>query len=144
MANQQFTFNEEFHNLVKNQFLALASSEDFTKSDHILNKVNMWVKEKTNSKINKLLTESISPDTLLILANAIYFKGEWKEPFLFFFTEDANFYKNEQESYLVKMMNKHNIEAKYIDDEISNIKVNSLFNIQVLALANYLIIFFFF
>jgi serpin B len=42
--------------------------------------VNSWVDQKTNGKIKKILDE-ISPDLVMFLINAIYFKGTWREQF---------------------------------------------------------------
>jgi serine protease inhibitor len=45
-------------------------------------KINHWVEETTNHLIKNLIPQgSITPDTKMILANAIYFKGKWKAPF---------------------------------------------------------------
>lgn len=42
--------------------------------------INDWVKEQTRSRIAKLF-EQLSPDTQMVLVNAIWFKGAWTEPF---------------------------------------------------------------
>jgi serpin B len=44
--------------------------------------INKWVEEQTKDKIKDLLAPgTISSDTRLVLANAIYFKGDWKHKF---------------------------------------------------------------
>ena len=44
--------------------------------------INQWVEEQTNEKIKDLLPEmSITPDTALVLTNAIYFKASWFSKF---------------------------------------------------------------
>jgi serine protease inhibitor len=43
--------------------------------------INAWADEKTEGKIKELDQFPFPPLTRLILANAIYFKGEWVEPF---------------------------------------------------------------
>jgi serpin B len=44
--------------------------------------INQWVEEQTNDKIKDLLPGgSITPDTRLVLTNAIYFSAAWDEPF---------------------------------------------------------------
>ncbi|HSR87702.1 MAG TPA: serpin family protein [Pontiella sp.] len=45
-------------------------------------KINSWVEEQTNNKIQGLIAEGVlSPLTRLVLANAIYFKGNWARQF---------------------------------------------------------------
>ncbi|NWI72725.1 SPB6 protein, partial [Dryoscopus gambensis] len=44
--------------------------------------INGWVEERTEGKIQNLLAEGILNSlTRLVLVNAIYFKGNWEEPF---------------------------------------------------------------
>jgi len=43
-------------------------------------KVSNWTAEQTRGKIEKLLEET-SPDTVMVLANALCFKGAWSEAF---------------------------------------------------------------
>ncbi|EFN56846.1 hypothetical protein CHLNCDRAFT_57532 [Chlorella variabilis] len=43
--------------------------------------VNSWVAEATNNKITQIVTDDIVADAILILANAIYFKGSWVKSF---------------------------------------------------------------
>lgn len=42
--------------------------------------VNAWVKEKTRGKIEKMY-DQISADIVLLLLNAVYFKGDWTKQF---------------------------------------------------------------
>ncbi|NXB03855.1 SPB6 protein, partial [Cnemophilus loriae] len=44
--------------------------------------INGWVEERTEGKIQNLLAEGlVNSLTRLVLVNAIYFKGNWEEPF---------------------------------------------------------------
>jgi len=44
--------------------------------------INTWVSQKTASRINDLMPEgSITPNTKLVVTNAIHFKSKWAEPF---------------------------------------------------------------
>lgn len=53
-------------------------------------KINAWVKDKTNGKIDKII-DQISPDAILFLINAIYFKGKWSAEFDKAKTKDDTF-----------------------------------------------------
>jgi serpin B len=52
---------------------------DFGGSDSVP-KVNAWVRQKTGGKIPNLV-DSFDPQTALFIANALYFKEQWKVPF---------------------------------------------------------------
>uniref|UniRef100_A0A8D8MFI7 Neither inactivation nor afterpotential protein C n=1 Tax=Cacopsylla melanoneura TaxID=428564 RepID=A0A8D8MFI7_9HEMI len=43
--------------------------------------VNKWVANRTEGRIENLLPGPLSPQIVLILANVIYFKGQWEVPF---------------------------------------------------------------
>ena len=53
--------------------------------------INEWCKEKTHGKIEKII-EQLSPETIMILLNAVYFKGEWINQFDKYFTKKLPFY----------------------------------------------------
>jgi serpin B len=68
--------------------------------------VNAWVEEQTKTKIRDLLKpEHITPDTLLILTNAIYFKALWESPFRKEDTRSEPFHLAAKEEKPVEMMN---------------------------------------
>ena len=43
--------------------------------------MNQWAAENTHGRIETLIQPPLPPDTALVLANAIYFKGTWLEQF---------------------------------------------------------------
>lgn len=43
--------------------------------------INGWAGEKTHGRINDIIQEELSADTAMVLANALYFLGDWAEPF---------------------------------------------------------------
>ena len=54
--------------------------------------INDWVAKQTNDKIKDLLPQgSVTPDTRLVLTNAIYFKAAWETPFTKGATSDGDF-----------------------------------------------------
>lgn len=55
--------------------------------------VNLWASDATNNLIKDLLPEgSLDETTVLVLANALYFKGQWDEKFDPSETQDGDFY----------------------------------------------------
>ena len=59
-------------------------AEDFMGApDAARGKINQWVAASTENQIPSLFPQgSINTDTRLVLANAVYFHGDWKTPFL--------------------------------------------------------------
>jgi serpin B len=56
--------------------------------------INSWVKKATNNLIDSMISRSdITPDTDLVLANAVYFKGSWLDPFNYCYTSPGKFYR---------------------------------------------------
>ena len=43
--------------------------------------VNTWADEKTHGCIRDIIAEELSDDTKIILANALYYLGDWEIPF---------------------------------------------------------------
>lgn len=108
----------EFLNLTQSYYGAGISQLDFVneteKSRQIINR---WVEEKTKEKIKDIIPgDGISPDTELILTNAIYFKGEWKTKFEEKDTEPADFAISEKEKIKVPFMHLKK-DFKYYEDE---------------------------
>jgi serine protease inhibitor len=69
--------------------LCQPTSVDF-KSKETANYINSWVEKKTHAKIKDLVGD-FSDDTRLVLVNAIYFKGDWKNQFKKMSTREGKF-----------------------------------------------------
>uniref|UniRef100_A0A8B9KM44 Serpin domain-containing protein n=1 Tax=Astyanax mexicanus TaxID=7994 RepID=A0A8B9KM44_ASTMX len=68
-----------------------------------LEEVNQWVGEATSGHMNNFLS-SLPPNVLLMLINAVHFKGEWKSRFDSRHTTKDLFYINKQTAVKVDMM----------------------------------------
>lgn len=69
--------------------------------------INQWVFEKTAEKIAELLhKDDVTRDTVLVLTNAIYFKGSWLVPFDETETSDGPFWLSPETSVQVPMMHR--------------------------------------
>jgi len=54
----------------------------YVKPEAAVKMINTWVKKATGNLIESIIsTGDINADTDLVLANAVYFKGDWMEPF---------------------------------------------------------------
>ena len=78
-ANQGITLKNAFITLNQNYYDAKVGTLDFSQSS-ALKTINDWCKEKSKGTIPKIL-DQIDPLTVVVLANAIYFKSFWKDKF---------------------------------------------------------------
>ncbi|XP_041808772.1 alpha-2-antiplasmin [Chelmon rostratus] len=77
--------------------------------------VNQWVENATNGQIPNFL-ESIPHDVVLMLMNAVYFKGEWQTRFDPQVTSKGVFYLDNQNSVSVDMMKSAQYPLRLLDD----------------------------
>jgi serpin B len=72
-------------------------------------KINDWVEDKTEGKIQKLLPSgAVKTFTRLILTNTIYFKAEWHNKFNAHNTKEHDFWITPEEKTKVQMMSQKN------------------------------------
>lgn len=100
-----YELSPEFQKLVEKKFRSEVELLDFENKTSAADKINDWVKEKTNGKFTKIISKNDFDDlTRLVMVNAIYFKGQWQEPFMV--TEVEPFWTSQTESTEVYMMHK--------------------------------------
>ncbi len=82
-VKEGFQLLNDYLYVIENYYGGNSSNIDFSNPVEAANAINQWVEEKTNNLIKNLLSEGdIDPVlTALILTNAIYFKGNWKNQF---------------------------------------------------------------
>ncbi|MCD6340443.1 MAG: hypothetical protein J7L51_00640 [Desulfurococcales archaeon] len=71
---------EDFLNANKDFYDAEVRELDFS-DEQAAHTINNWISESTKGKIEKMLEPPISPDVVMYLINAVYFKGEWTNKF---------------------------------------------------------------
>ncbi len=78
--DKSFNVSKDFLQTNADYYGADAYKEIFDNS--LVEKVNGWVGEKTNKRIDKVIDESfVSPNTIMYLINALYFEAEWDYPY---------------------------------------------------------------
>lgn len=87
-----------------------------------LSAINNWCKEKTNGKITSIL-DKLDNQTKMILLNAIYLRGRWRNEFYKESTHDAPFTKADGTTTNVKMMSQTLTTAYNRDDKVSIISL---------------------
>jgi serpin B len=77
-----FTIKESFLNLCQSNYGSELQALDFSRVEEARETINHWVDGQTNQMIPELLRHGdLSPDVVLVLANAIHFKGTWRYRF---------------------------------------------------------------
>ncbi|ABK78299.1 serine protease inhibitor [Cenarchaeum symbiosum A] len=81
MANALWQFssaiNPEYIDVGRSTYLATVEDP----GDNPVDRINGWVSDATNEKISEVVGE-LDSDTVLVITNAIYFKGTWVKQFL--------------------------------------------------------------
>lgn len=100
-----FPVKSPFVDVNKQMYNAEVSNLDFSLTNAPTT-INNWCSDHTNGRITKII-EDIAPDTEMLLLNALYFKGIWKEGYKFnkLNTQDEDFTNADGSTTKVKMMN---------------------------------------
>jgi len=136
------TVNPQFQKTVTDNLNSGVGSIDFSASNST-KIVNDWVNRMTNGKIEKI-AEEFSPDTQFYLANALFFKEDWKTPF-----EDVDFQNRPLKAKFetprgieeVPMVQQINKDATYGEIFVNSVKVevvslpykNDHFEMQIIS-----------
>ncbi|CAG0898318.1 unnamed protein product [Darwinula stevensoni] len=87
--------------------------------------INRWVGNQTDGRIKDILSQPPSPDTNLMIANAIYFKGNWAYPFPEKDTQIDTFTVSPNEVLRVPIMN-NVMEIPFARDDKLGVSVIAL------------------
>jgi serpin B len=107
-GQQGFPFLSTFLDTTKNDYEAELQTVDFTVDDGNTARgtINQWVSDQTDAKIPQLFPMgSITPSTVLALANAILFKGTWAQQFDPTKTQTSSFHVANGADVQTPMMN---------------------------------------
>lgn len=107
-AQQDADFLPAYLNLVQSDYAAGFHRVDFkTAPEAVRNTINQWVEQQTNNKIQNLIGPGVlSPATRLVLANAIYFKGDWLNPFEKAGTANQEFHTSSSQFVMAPLMHR--------------------------------------
>jgi serpin B len=100
-----YPFLETFLALIKKNYGASIRAVDYADNEITRQRINAWIEEKTSEKIKDLIKPGLPIRlTRLVLANAIYFKGDWVTKFDPRQTENAPFWLSAGKSIAVPQM----------------------------------------
>ena len=103
---KSFAVSQTFYEKCLKYYDAQTESLNFLENpENSRKQINEWVEQQTKGKITDFLPGgSVRNSTKLVLANAIYFKGNWLDKFKEAETTDMDFFVSESEKQKVKMM----------------------------------------
>ncbi|WNG13421.1 serpin family protein [Cystobacter fuscus] len=112
------TFEPSFLDVLAQDYGTGMYAVDFTtKSKSIRDDINTWVEKQTMGRIEDLLpVDAVTPATRLLLANALYFKGAWQQPFNEAGTYEAPFHTLGGDTRQVPMMSA-SVSVPFLDSE---------------------------
>ncbi|MGO9600723.1 MAG: serpin family protein [Isosphaeraceae bacterium] len=107
-GQQGYHFMADFLAITRNFYHAELAEVDFAGQPEAARaRINLWVEQETHEKIKDLVPpKAIGPDTVLVLTNAIYFKGDWSHPFPKAATRDEPFHVSGEQTVHVPLMHR--------------------------------------
>jgi len=112
---QGFTVDSVFLQTNHDYYNAEVRDLDFNDPSSV-DTINTWVSEKTNDKIPEII-DRITPDQVMFLINAIYFKGLWELGFDEGSTQEEDFYLANASTKTVSMMHMEE-DLLYYEDSL--------------------------
>jgi serpin B len=100
------TFLDKFLETTRTNYGAELALVDFAQAPEAARQtINQWVEDQTQKKITDLIPARVlSSDSKLVLTNAVYFKGDWTEPFKKERTKDEDFKLADGQTVKVPLM----------------------------------------
>uniref|UniRef100_A0A8C4QZS8 Serpin peptidase inhibitor, clade C (antithrombin), member 1 n=1 Tax=Eptatretus burgeri TaxID=7764 RepID=A0A8C4QZS8_EPTBU len=107
-GDKSVAFNPSYQEFSERYYGAKLLPLNFAdKTNESLFTINNWVAEKTEGKVKNVIPpDGITPETQLVIVNAIFFKGLWKQKFDEYYTYLTDFHPALGRSCNVSMMEK--------------------------------------
>uniref|UniRef100_A0A6P7FD95 Uncharacterized protein LOC114329168 n=1 Tax=Diabrotica virgifera virgifera TaxID=50390 RepID=A0A6P7FD95_DIAVI len=119
---KNFAIKKSFNDIAVRDYASEVQNLDFAESEEAANEINGWVEQKTNNKIKNLVDpKDLNAFVRLVLVNALYFSGQWKNTFKKENTADRIFYSSPTESKKIPTMQTL-LGAKYYYNDILGAK----------------------
>lgn len=137
-TDNKFQINPVYAQIIKDAYHGQATNADFIRNyEFWRGKINEWVGQITEGKITELFPSgSIDSLSVLVLANALYFKGKWENKFDGEFTQKQDFTLPSSDVVKVDMMRKGEVEKAKAERgwKLPKFRYNSFDGNQVVAL----------
>lgn len=104
--DKRLKVEEGYRKSVSDKYFSDFKLTEFTNTEAAVSDINRWVSEKTNRRINEIVSAAnINSGTKLLISSTIYFKGEWLNKFKKQKTISAPFFTSVENQYKVDFMN---------------------------------------
>jgi serpin B len=113
-TENDFAVKQAFIDILTNYYDAESKSFDINDSS-APDKINAWIEDKTNGLIKEMI-DKLEDNTVMLLINAIYFKGKWKSEYDESKTVEMPFYKTGINQVDVPMMKQETEFSVYQGD----------------------------
>jgi serpin B len=127
-VRENFELLDEYINTIETYYGGISSEVDFSKPKEAAEIINQWVEDQTNNLIKDLVpSDVINPFlTMLILTNAIYFKGTWQVKFDELNTTDRDFTDYEEDLIKVPTMRLTGTKDRFNYTETEDLQIIEL------------------
>ena len=103
--HKDYTFKESYLTLIEQYFHSEIFQLDYNEPEAARQRINVWVEDTTNEKIKDLIPEgALNSMTRMVLANAVYFNGNWTHAFKPEATSEQPFYADDGSEKKTMMM----------------------------------------
>ena len=100
---------ESYLDTARQTYRADIERVDFPTQESI-DKINQWASDNTNEKITEVIqAKDVGPNTIMVINNAIYFKGTWVSQFDPADTKKSDFWTNQTHNIKTDFMNQKGI-----------------------------------
>ncbi|XP_059622138.1 serine protease inhibitor 2-like [Phlebotomus argentipes] len=80
-VDQFITPRQRYAAILEKHYYTELKQEDFSKARETAEKINSWVSNVTDDHIKDLVKEDDIQHSVMLLLNAVYFRGLWRKPF---------------------------------------------------------------
>jgi serpin B len=114
-AEKTYPFRSTYLDTIRAVFGSVLKPADFRgQAGPARGEINSWVAQQTHDRIKDLMPPgSIDSATRLVITNAVYFKGEWFDPFDESHTQPKDFHLADGSKVPTPMMSKYEYSAGY-------------------------------
>jgi serpin B len=117
---KDYNFEKNYIKFITDSFDAFVEKTDFVElesREKARRNINAWVEKNTENKIKDLLDPTVlTPQTRMVLTNAIYFNAAWEHSFDENKTRQDIFYLNKSENATIDFMHK-NSDLAYMETD---------------------------